>query len=91
MPPQDVPSGVAYPFFELSRKINRQTIKYRPLFRADFPQRSDVRHYFAARLSGDDMTHVYAHVAKTNFPSLYATTRPQTTSRSPSQVMRTRC
>ena len=74
--PKDVPAGVAYPFFERSWTINRQANKYRSLFDADFPQRTDVRYYFGARLPGDEMVHVYANVEKTDYPSLYAATSP---------------
>ena len=74
--PKELGATSAYPYFELSWKIDRQTNKYASLFDADFPQRRDIRYYFGARLSGFEMERVYAGLEKTNFPSLYAATSP---------------
>jgi hypothetical protein len=45
-------------------------------FEADFPLRADVVYYFGAKLPASAMQDVYAQLRKTNFPSLYAATRP---------------
>ena len=73
--PKDVSAG-RYPFFDLSWKINRDSNQYESLFDADFPQRSRVVYYKAAKLAAADMVSVYANLKHTNFASLYAATTP---------------
>ena len=74
--PKDVPATVKYPYFDLSWKIDRPADKYVSLFDAAFPQRTDVVYYFGAKLAATEMAGVYDRLEKTNFPSLYAATRP---------------
>ncbi len=74
--PRDVVRGAKYPFFELSWTIDRKADQYRSLFDATFPQRANTVYYFGAKLSAADMVPAYVRLGNTNFPSLYAATRP---------------
>ena len=74
--PKEVPATTNYPFFDLSWKVDRQADKYMTLFDTNFPQRKDVVYYFGAKLAATEMAPTYANVEKTNFPSLYAATKP---------------
>jgi hypothetical protein len=74
--PKDVGRSPEYPFFDLSWKIDRKADKYRTIFDAAFPQRSNTIYYLGAKLSAKDMVSTYARLKNTNFPSLYAATRP---------------
>ncbi|MDZ4254504.1 MAG: hypothetical protein U1A72_18190 [Sulfuritalea sp.] len=74
--PKDVAAEAAYPFFDLSWRIDRTADKYRSRFDADFPQRASTVYYFGAKLSAADMQPTYASLRRTNFPSLYAATVP---------------
>ena len=74
--PKEVPATTEYPFFDLSWKVDRQADKYMTLFDTNFPQRKDVVYYFGAKLAATEMAPTYANVEKTNFPSLYAATKP---------------
>lgn len=74
--PREVGRGAKYPFFDLSWKIDRKADQYRSLFDAAFPQRANTVYYFGAKLAAADMASTYINLEKTNFPSLYAATRP---------------
>jgi hypothetical protein len=74
--PKDVPATAKFPFFSLSWKIDREADKYVTLFEAALPQRKDVVYYFGAKLAATEMVPAYTNLEKTNFPSLYAATRP---------------
>ena len=65
-----------YAFFNLSWKVDRRADRYSSRFDAGFPQRKRVVYYFGARLAATQMRATYASLARTNFPSLYAATRP---------------
>jgi hypothetical protein len=65
-----------YPYFDLSWKLDRWNNRYASLFDASFPHRDKVSYYFGAKLSATDMEATYAQLAATNFPTLYAATRP---------------
>jgi hypothetical protein len=71
--PKDVDASKYY-FFGLSWTI--QDGHYASRFDAAFPKRRDVRFYFGANLDGADMLPIYESLEKTNFPTLYAATRP---------------
>lgn len=74
--PRAVEDASAYPFFQLSWRVDRSANAYRSLFDDAFPQRRQVVYYFGARLQARDMVEVYAQLERTNFPSLYAATQP---------------
>ena len=70
------PDPRGYDFFNLSWRILRKSDSYVSRFDADFPGRSQVTYYFGARLDATAMPTVYADLARTNFPTLYAATSP---------------
>lgn len=74
--PKDVNEAMAYPFFELSWAIDKAKDRYVSRFDAQFTQRPNVSYYINAKLPAADMQAVYTNLARTNFPSLYAATRP---------------
>ncbi len=74
--PRAVEDTSAYPFFNLSWRVDRSANAYRSLFDGAFPQRRQVVYYFGARLQARDMVEVYTQLSRTNFPSLYAATQP---------------
>ena len=74
--PKDTRWFARYPFFDLAWKLERWKNRFVSIFDADFPQRKDVAYYFGAKLQAADMEATYAAVERTNFPSLYAATRP---------------
>lgn len=74
--PRDVGRSAKYPFFDLSWTIDRKADQYRSFFDAAFPQRTNTVYYFGAKLSAADIVPAYARLKNTNFPSLYAATRP---------------
>ena len=73
--PRDVPPS-AYPFMDLSWTIDRRGNRYVALADPAFPQRRSVAYYFGARLAAKDMVPTYINLERTNFPSLYAATKP---------------
>ena len=75
-PPNEVPEGARFPFFDLSWAIDRKQDRYVSKFDGDFPQRSAVVYYRQAQLGATDMVPVYERLARTNFPTLYAATSP---------------
>lgn len=76
LPPNDDASLDAYPFANLSWQIDAANNQYASRFDAAFPTRKDVVYYFGAKLDGSAMVAAYDQLLKTNFPTLYATTRP---------------
>jgi hypothetical protein len=74
--PRKISTLARYPFAQLSWKIVRKDDRYASLFDADFPQRPDVAYYFGAKLEGKQMVDVYERLERTNFPTLYAATKP---------------
>ena len=80
-PPWNQPASATadtarYPYFDLSWKFDRRSARYLSRFDPQFPQRARVVYYFGARLAASEMVPTYANLEKTNFPSLYAATRP---------------
>ena len=73
--PRDVPPS-AYPFMDLSWTVDRRANRYVALADPAFPQRRSVAYYFGAKLAATDMVPTYTNLEKTNFPSLYAATKP---------------
>ena len=76
MAPKDVPASAAFPFYDLSWRLDRAANRHAALADAEFPQRRGVAYYFGAKLDAQDMVDVYGALAKTNFPTLYAATQP---------------
>ncbi|MES2999729.1 MAG: hypothetical protein V4787_03490 [Pseudomonadota bacterium] len=74
--PREVPNGTPFPFFELSWRIDQSRNQYFSLFDLTLQRRHDVSYYFGARLESADMLPLYTAVEQTNFPTLYAVTRP---------------
>lgn len=74
-PPHPVKEG-EFPYFDLSWRFDPAAKSYVSRFDAQFPQRSKVVYYFGARLSGAAMAGTYERLERTNFPTLYAGTRP---------------
>jgi len=72
--PKDVGPTDGFHFFNLSWKIVDG--QYVSKFDAAFPKRGDVVFYFGAKLGARDILPVYEALEKTNFPTLYAATRP---------------
>ena len=72
--PKDGGPDDAYPFFMLSWRTKDN--KYVTTFDDTFDLRRDVAYYFGARLAGARMGDAYSQLAKTNFPSLYASVHP---------------
>jgi hypothetical protein len=73
---KDAPTTSGLDYFSLSWTVARNENRYASVFDRDFPQRSDVRYYFGAKLSGEQMADVYSQLEATNFPTLYAATHP---------------
>ncbi len=65
-----------YPFFDLSWSVDRKNNVYASRFDAELPERKSVVYYFGAKLEAASMETVYDHLARTNFPTLYAATHP---------------
>lgn len=74
--PRDVAAAEAYPFFNLSWRVDAGENRFATRFDSEFPQRTNVNYYFGAKLAGAAMGVTYSNLMKTNFPSLYAATRP---------------
>ena len=75
-PPGKNSTLAGYPFAQLSWRITGKDNRYASLFDASFPQRRNVVYYFGAKLAGNRMVSVYERLEHTNFPTLYAATRP---------------
>ena len=74
--PNEVGDTQAYPFFQLSWIVNRKENRYDSHYDEVFPLRRKVAYYFGAKLKASQMTEAYGQLANTNFPTLYAATRP---------------
>jgi hypothetical protein len=74
--PANVPQKERYPFFDYSWFIDRGRNRYETHFDRVFPERVDVVYYFGAKLPASAMPSVYSSLERTNFPTLYAVTRP---------------
>ena len=74
VPPKDAGDPQDFTFSKLSWRLDGN--RYVSLFDKDFTLRGDVAYYFGAKLPASRMDETYAQLAKTNFPSLYAATRP---------------
>lgn len=79
-PPWDLPfkpePAGKYPFWDLSWALNPKTLQPISLFDGAFTHRKDVVYYFGAQLLATDMVPTYTRLKATNFPTLYAATRP---------------
>lgn len=75
-PPGAGASLDAYPFTRFSWVITNAGKGYASRFEKEFPLRKNVRYYFGARLVGEQMVKVYDQLERTNFPTLYAATKP---------------
>ena len=75
-PPNSELSLDRYPFANLSWEIQNAENRYASHFDAAFPERKDVVYYFGAKLEGAAMMQTYEHLQLSNFPTLYASTRP---------------
>jgi hypothetical protein len=73
---KDIHSTKDLPYFSLSWTLPKGSDDYTSLFDASFPQRTDVRYYFGAKLSADRMIETYDRLEATNLPTLYAATHP---------------
>lgn len=73
--PRQVPER-PYPFMDLSWTVDRRANRYDALSDAAFPQRRQVAYYFGAKLAASEMVPIYTSLEQTNFPTLYAATRP---------------
>ena len=65
-----------YSFSRLSWKAAEAGPNYPSIFDAEFSNRKDVAYYFGAGLAGDQMVRTYEQLEQTNFPTLYAATKP---------------
>jgi hypothetical protein len=65
-----------YAFADLSWRIVPEKNRYASRFDKVFVQRTDVVYYFGAKLAASTMRPVYEQLENTNFPTLYAATRP---------------
>jgi hypothetical protein len=74
--PKDAGPVEAYPFFNLSWQVDRAGNRYASLFDGAFPLRKEVAYYFGPKLRASQMEAAYTQLAATNFPTLYAATRP---------------
>lgn len=81
-PPWELPvspdrSPDKYIFSRLSWKTGEAGAKYSSLFEGDFSNRKDVAYYFGAHLPAGQMIRTYEQLEQTNFPTLYAATKPE--------------
>lgn len=75
-PPNSEPGLEKFPFANLSWQIDRAGNRYSSRFDAKFPERTAVVYYLGAKLDGKAMVDVYEKLEQTNFPTLYAATKP---------------
>jgi hypothetical protein len=81
-PPWELPvsperSPDKYIFSRLSWKVGEAGAKYSSLFDDEFSNRKDVAYYFGADLPAGQMVRTYEQLEQTNFPTLYAATKPE--------------
>ena len=74
--PKEVTEGERFPFFELSWRTDQGRNRYFSLFDLTLRRRDDVAYYFGAKLAAGDALPLYTALEQTNFPTLYAVTRP---------------
>jgi len=74
VPPKDAGAPEDFSFSKLAWRLDGE--RYASLFDSQFTLRKDVVYYFGAKLPAARMDDTYAQLAQTNFPSLYAATRP---------------
>jgi hypothetical protein len=74
--PKEVEHADAYPFFNLSWQVDAKANRYESLFDSAFASRTSVAYYSGAKLRMSQAPDVYGELARTNFPSLYAATKP---------------
>jgi hypothetical protein len=74
--PKASPTGMKYPYFDASWTADATTDQYRSRFDASFVQRKDIVYYGTPRLTASDMVPTYSNLERTNFPTLYAATKP---------------
>lgn len=74
--PRETPSLDGYRFARLSWEVPRRENRYASLFERSFQKRKDVVYYFGAKLAGDQVVKVYDQLEATNYPTLYAATKP---------------
>lgn len=72
--PKEAGPAQSYPFFGLSWQVKDE--RYASRFDDAFTLRSDVVYYAQPKLPASRMVEVYSQLSRTNFPSLYAATRP---------------
>jgi hypothetical protein len=81
-PPWELPvspdrSPDKYAFSRLSWKAGEVGKKSTSLFEHEFSNRKDVVYYFGAGLPASQMVRTYEQLEQTNFPTLYAATKPE--------------
>jgi hypothetical protein len=76
MRPASVPAGSEPRFFLLSWRIDRAKNRYESAFDSVFPKRAQVVYYLKPQLRAGEAAEVYRQLEGTNFPTLYAATRP---------------
>ena len=81
-PPWELPvspdrSPDKYSFSRLSWMMDEAGKKYTSLFEREFSNRKDVVYYFGAGLPAGQMVSTYEQLEQTNFPTLYAATKPE--------------
>lgn len=74
--PKEVSSRADYRFFDLSWTVAAGENRYLTKFDDVFPQRKDVVYYLEPKLPASQMAEVYGRLARTNFATLYAVTKP---------------
>ena len=74
--PASVAAGSEPAFFLLSWRIDRVKNRYESLFDGVFPKREQVVYYLTPRLRANEAAEVYRQLEATNFPTLYAATKP---------------
>ena len=74
--PKEVPEGARFPFFDLSWRTDQRRNRFFSLFDLTLAKRDDVGYYFGAHLAAREMLTLYTALEQTNFPTLYAVTRP---------------
>lgn len=71
------PSSVdGFAFAMLSWRLPSDATQYQSIFDRQFSLRQKVVYYFGAQLKASQMRETYGQFANTNFPTLYAATRP---------------
>lgn len=74
MPPDQVGPTAAFPYFELSWRVEQG--RYASRFDEGFAERRNVVYYFGPRLEAAQMKAAYEGLERTNFATLYSATHP---------------